>query len=304
MSIRSYQPTTQAIRLTVLFWLAGCCVSAQGDPLSLDDAPKERTPIKDAFNGPHLILGNTTTLPQAHRLDFVLTHRFGKFEEGPYNLWGFDESHTRLGFEYGVNNVLAIGTGRTSLGKNFDLYVKYRPLVQTTGGDKNVPVSVMLFFSGAFSHSELRRQNDIYKTNQFVNQLVYTFQSAISRQFSKQFAAQITGSVVHRNSVPSSEYSNDMYGVGFGARLKVSSRINLMTEYHHMFNQPSGIYNPVAVGGEIAVGGHVFNLHVTNSVGSIEKDFLTATTDSGLRFGFMITRMFMLKPTVKGGKMR
>lgn len=214
----------------------------------------------------------------------------------------------RIGFEYGIKDRLTAGIGRSSLGKNFDAYLKHRPLVQTKGGEKNIPVSVMLMFSSAFSSNELRRQNEIHQSNQFVNQLVYTLQTAVSRQFSERFSAQVTGSLVHRNSVISNEYKNDVYGVSAGARLKLSGHIHLVGEYNYMFNNPADIFNPVAVGIDMVAGGHLFNLHFANSPGIIEKEFLTTTTDSffhgGLRFGFTLRRSFMLKLAVAGGKIK
>jgi hypothetical protein len=294
-------------KLIAVLLLIGSAAFSQRDSLSLDDIPTERVLVKEAFNGPNIIYNQSTNMLQAKRLDFVLGHRFGKFSEGAFNAFGLDQSFVRMGFEYGIKDWLAVGIGRTSLGKNFDLFLKHRPLIQTTGGNKNIPVSMTVFLGSAFSSNELRRQNEIHKTNQFVNQLVYTFQTSVSRQFSTEFSAQLTGSMVHRNSVPSSLYSNDVYGVGVGGRLKLSGRMHLMAEYNHMFNAPDGIYDPVAIGIDIVAGGHVFNVHVANSVGIIEKDYLTATTDNisdGMRLGFTVRRSFMLKSKVEGGKVK
>ncbi|MGI8892967.1 MAG: DUF5777 family beta-barrel protein, partial [Bacteroidia bacterium] len=45
-------------------------------------------------------------------------------------------------------------------------------------------------------------------------------------------------------------------------------------------------------------GGHVFQLHFTNSKGMIEKFFVTQTTsdwgDGGIFFGFNISRVFTI----------
>lgn len=296
-----------SIRLTFALILFGFNAFSQDQPLSLDDIPTERVSVKEAFNGPNIIYSQSTNMLQAKRLDLVFGHRFGRLNEGAFNAFGLDQAFIRIGFEYGITDRLTVGIGRSSLGKNYDLYLKHRPLVQTKGGDKNIPVSIAVFLSSAFSSNELRRQNEIHGRSQFVNQLVYTLQTSISRQFSTRFSAQLTGSVVHRNTVANSTYHNNVNGIGAGARLKLSERIHLMVEYNHMFNNPDDIFNPFAVGIDIVAGGHVFNVHVANSVGIIEKDFLTATTESisdGLRLGFTIRRSFMLKPKVEGGKVK
>jgi hypothetical protein len=296
------------VLLTALLFCIEFNILGQENSLSLDDIPAERVKLKEAFNGTHIIYSQSTNMLERNRLGMIIGHRFGKINEGAFNAYGLDQGFMRIGFEYGINDWLTAGIGRSSLGKNFDAYLKHRPLVQTTSGATNIPVSLTLLFSSAFSSNELRRQNEIHGSNQFINQLVYTFQPAISRQFSSRFSAQITGSMVHKNSVSSSEYDNNAYGVGAGVRLKVSEHIHLVSEYNYMFSKPNGVFNPVAIGIDMVAGGHLFNVHVANSAGIIEKEFLTTTTDSyshgGMRIGFTIKRSFMLKPAVAGGKIK
>jgi hypothetical protein len=283
--------------------MIGFQVSAQGDALSLDDTPKENIQSRNAFNGANIIYNESTNMLRAKQLDLVFGHRFGKVTEGAFNAFGLDQAFIRIGFEYGIKDWLSAGIGRTSAGKNFDFYLKHRPLIQTKGA-KNIPVSVMFFWSTAFSSNELHRQNEIFQTNQFVNQLVYTFQASVSRQFSSRFSAQLTGSAVHRNAVFSEAYENNVFGIGAGARFKMSDRIHLVAEYNHMINNADGIYDPVAIGIDVVAGGHVFNLHFANSSGLIAKDYLTATTDNffdgNIRFGFAIRRSFNLKKNTEG----
>jgi hypothetical protein len=296
------------VMLSALFVTVVCNCLAQDNSLSLDDIPAERVKVKEAFNGTHIIYSQSTNMLERNRLGMIIGHRFGKINEGAFNAYGLDQGFMRIGFEYGINDWLTAGIGRSSLGKNFDAYIKHRPLVQTTSGATNIPVSVTLMFSSAFSSNELRRQNEIHGGSQFINQLVYTFQPAVSRQFSSRFSGQVTGSIVHKNSVSSNQYDNNVYGVGAGIRLKVNEHIHLVSEYNYMFNKPNGIFDPVAVGIDMVAGGHLFNVHVANSAGIIEKEFLTTTTDSfshgGIRIGFTIKRSFMLKPAVAGGKIK
>jgi hypothetical protein len=306
MYLKSSRQKTN-LRLTIIFLFIGCNAFSQQDPLSLDDIPAESVQVKEAFNGTHIVYSQSTNMLESKRLGLVIGHRFGKINEGAFNAFGLDQGFMRIGFEYGFNDWLTAGIGRSSLGKNFDAYLKQRLLVQTKGGAKNIPVSLTFLFSTAFSSNELRRQNEIHQNSQFVNQLVYTLQPAVSRQFSERLSAQLTGSLVHRNSVSSGEYTNDVYGAGAGARLKLSGHMHLVGEYNYMFNNARGIFNPAAIGLDMVAGGHLFNVHFANSAGIIEKEFLTTTTDSfskGLRFGFTIRRSFMLKPAVAGGKIK
>jgi hypothetical protein len=82
----------------------------------------------------------------------------------------------------------------------------------------------------------------------------------------------------------------------------------LMADYGYvMNNNDKTMVNPVALGIDIVTGGHTFQLYLTNSVGMIEKEFLTATTgkiqDGNIRIGFSVSRAFVLKHKVKGGKL-
>ena len=58
------------------------------------------------------------------------------------------------------------------------------------------------------------------------------------------------------------------------------------------------IKNSLSVGLDLETGGHVFQLHFTNSTAMIEKGFLTETTGDffkgDVRFGFNISRVFTI----------
>jgi hypothetical protein len=57
--------------------------------------------------------------------------------------------------------------------------------------------------------------------------------------------------------------------------------------------------NSLSVGFDIETGGHVFQLHFTNSKGMNERAFLAATEykwgDGDIFFGFNISRSFQIK---------
>ena len=63
--------------------------------------------------------------------------------------------------------------------------------------------------------------------------------------------------------------------------------------------------NALSLGVDIETGGHVFQLHVSNSLGHAEPQFITETSgswaDGGIHFGFNISRVFtIVKPKVEG----
>jgi Membrane bound beta barrel domain (DUF5777) len=62
---------------------------------------------------------------------------------------------------------------------------------------------------------------------------------------------------------------------------------------------PSTAQNSLSVGVDLETGGHVFQLHVTNSSSMNEKGFITETSGmwgkGDIQFGFNISRVFTLK---------
>jgi len=296
------------VPLSFLF-LTPIQVISQTDPLSLDSIVTESVPVKQAFNGSYIINNQSSNVLESGSLNFHILHRFGELSDGAYNAYGLDYAAIRLGFEYGISDRLTAAIGRSSAGKNYDGHLKYRIKTQTVGGNNNFPISLVAFSSFAFSATELQRQNSVQRDNQFTNQLVYTTELIISRQFSEKFSFEIIPAIVHRNSVISLMYNPNVYALSAGARLKVSGRMHLIADYGYVINNNDNtLANPLGLGIDIVTGGHTFQLYVTNSVGMIEKEFLTATTgkiqDGNIRIGFSISRAFMLKQKVKGGKLK
>jgi len=107
--------------------------------------------------------------------------------------------------------------------------------------------------------------------------------------------------LIHRNLIDSLKYKNDVFAIGIGGRQKLTQRLSVNVEYYHVLpNQISDKYkNSLAVGFDIETGGHVFQLHFTNSRGMTESQVITQTLGDWLkgdiRFGFNISRVFTLK---------
>jgi len=52
-------------------------------------------------------------------LDFKISHRFNPLNNGFYDLFGLDNANIRLGFDYGVNDRIMVGVGRSSFEKTY-----------------------------------------------------------------------------------------------------------------------------------------------------------------------------------------
>jgi hypothetical protein len=227
-------------------------------------------------------------------LDFKIGHRFGTLNGGAYELFGLDNASIRLGLDYGISDAVTVGLGRSSFQKTYDGFVKYKFLRQSTG-KKEMPISAALLLTSAI---QTLRWPDPDRENFFSSRLYYTTQLIIGRKFSESFTLQISPTMVHRNLVRTNAEKNDVYGTGIAGRFKLSKRIALNAEYMYLLpNQVADDIKPsLSIGFDIETGGHVFQLHFTNSTSMIEKGFITETTnawaDGGIHFGFNVSRVF------------
>jgi hypothetical protein len=268
-------------------------VSAQ-DLLDLvEDKKQEKEFVSAAYKSTRVINTHSTEFLGAGVLDVRILHRFGLVSGGVQNLFGLDQANMRLGFDYGITKRVMIGIGRSNVNRELDGFVKYRLLWQAKG-PRASPVSVVLIAGSTLN----TMPEDPTRVNYFTSRLAYYFQLAISRKFNERLTLQLTPSVVHYNLVAAANDYNDIPAVGVGGRFKVSKRIALNWDYQYVnsFFLPSTYHSYAGIGVDIETGGHVFQLHFTNSVGMNERAFITRTTEQlsrmNIRFGFNLSRVF------------
>ncbi|HEY9488745.1 MAG TPA: DUF5777 family beta-barrel protein [Chryseosolibacter sp.] len=269
---------------------------AQEDLMDLieKESQTESAVTEQTFMGTRLINGHSIETRKRGILDVIISHRFGRLNSGAYELFGLDESNVRLGVDYGIMDRLNIGVGRNSFEKTYDGFLKYKFLSQQ---GTRVPVSVAAFTSMALW---TLKTGDPAGEPDVSSRLTYSYQVLIARKFSPSFSFQLTPSMVHRNAVVEEQDRNDIFALGAGARMKITKRVALNAEYYYQFNtiDNSPMKNSIAIGFDIETGGHVFQLHFTNSRAMNEKGFITETTgdffDGDIHFGFNISRTFQL----------
>jgi hypothetical protein len=247
------------------------------------------------FKSTRIVNGQSIENVGAGVLDFRILHRFGSINQGGYNLFGLDQATMRLGLDYGINSKLMVGVGRSTFEKQYDAFVKYRLLRQQTG-ERNIPLSVS--YAGTAIYKSLKDVVTTYEPYK-TDKLSFAHQILIASKVNDYFSIQLTPTVVHYNMVEHQGMPNDFYSLGTGFRLRLSPRVNLTSEYYYRFDKLTGYYNPMTLGLDIETGGHVFQLHVTNSTGMTERTFINETTGSwgkgDLRFGFNISRVFTVR---------
>lgn len=282
--------------ILLIFMLPNNGISQTLDDILKQESLSEETTVSGTFNGTRIMNGQSIETRQKGVLEFIIQHRFGRINSGWYELFGLDQSNIRFGLEYSVTNDLAIALGRSSFEKTFDGYVKYKILKQTTGV-KSKPISLAFF--GSATEKILRDYEPDDKPT-FEDRLAYTSQLLIARKFSPSFSFQFTPTYIHFNTVPTHNDPNDIFALGFGARIKVSKRISVNGEYYYNINPFESIdtKNSLAVGVDIETGGHVFQIILTNSRSMLEKGFIAETTgdffSGDIHLGFNISRDFYL----------
>lgn len=281
-----------------LLSLAGSLASAQNldDLLKEEEKDKKPTLVSATFKGTRLINGHTIESPGKGVLQLMFSHRFGPLDDPLYTFGGMDRATIRIGLDYGITDRFAIGIGRSTIQKAIDAYAKFKLLRQSEGG---MPISVSLLQTVAMN-TERWPQDGLPRTQ--IHRYYYSSQVFIARKMSSWLSLQLMPTYIHRNLTFNTDQLNDIYALGLGFRSKISKRFAITGEYYlNLRNRlGAGYHDPLALGFEIETGGHVFQIHFTNSQGMIEHQFIGMTTDpldggfKGIRLGFNFSRVFQL----------
>jgi uncharacterized beta barrel domain-containing protein DUF5777 len=273
-------------------------VKSQDDLLSLLDKKEEKKKeyISNAFKSTRVINGHSMEFLGKGVLDVRILHRFGTINSGFNNLFGLDQASMRFGFDYGISKRLTVGFGRSNVGKELDGFIKFRPIWQSEGPG-SFPVSIVAVSGITYT---TQPWTDPTRKNFVSNRMAFYNEILIGRKFNERFSLQVSPVFVHRNMVPLATDENDVYAVGIGTRFKVSKRVAIVADYHYIIKglDMNTYENPLSIGFDIETGGHVFQLHFSNSTGMNEKAFLTTTTGSWakgeIRLGFNLSRVFTI----------
>ena len=199
---------------------------------------------------------------------------------------------------------LNIGFGRSSYQKTFDGTLKWRFLRQKSGSE-NFPFTAT-WVSNLYVNSQTWPNPD--RTNYFTSRLYFHHALLLARKFNEALSVQLMPTIVHRNLVKTIADKNTIFSIGAATSIRLSKSVRLNLEYYLI---PPGqisstiggekVRNSLSVGVDLETGGHVFQLHITNSRGMTEKYLVGETTGDWLKgdihFGFNVSRVFtVVKP--------
>ena len=253
------------------------------------------------FKSTRVINGHSVETMAKKHLDFRIAHRFGTLGNGAYELWGLDNATMRISLEYGLTDRLMVGVSRSSLQKTYDYLVKYKLVRQST--QKGSPVSITAI---ALADAITLESSPSFQFYRNIERFSYVGQLLIARKMNENLSLQLSPTLLHRNSVEDLGEANTWAVLGVSGRMKLTKRTSINGEYFYRVPlengrigviSPTSLYrNSLSIGFDIETGGHVFQLHFTNSVGMVERQFLVQTDGRWLKgdvhYGFNISRTF------------
>ena len=211
-------------------------------------------------------------------------------KDGFEGFYGLDNAVTQLKFLYGINDWLTVSGARSE--QAYDFSAKYQLQPQIKDG---FPVCIVGFTSLAINNT---LKESLYPKMKSEDRLVYVAQLLVSKKFSDKFSLELAPTFFHENFVINDFQDNSQYAIGAGGRYKFAKRWSVNVDYAAHLNRTSSsnFKDPLSIGVDLETGGHVFQMHFTNSQGIHEAGFLGNTSgDWGkgdIFFGFNLLRVF------------
>lgn len=273
------------------------------------------TPVSSVFESGILIDAQTTVIPDAKTLEFIIQHKFGSMQNGRSDLWGLyaPGANVRLALNYTPVKNVQLGIGQTKKNMYTDFNAKWTVLHQTE--QNKIPVSVALYGVMAIDGRNINQfgqgktvdtQGEALPKNITLNdRLSYFSQLIVSRKFCSAFSLQAGVSFTHYNMV-GIDYDHDKVGIHASGRLKFSPQGSFIFNYDQPLkiesiteqnNWDTHALPNLSVGVEIFTFTHAFQIYVGTADGIIPQDGMMYNQndwkDKGLALGFTITRLWM-----------
>ena len=260
------------------------------DEIDTDDDTKNYASA--SFKGLKIVNFESTKLVAKKELTFVVSHRFGSLENGLDNFFGLDDAVTRLNFVYGLTDAINVSVSRSSFQKIYEGALKYR---LTRQQDNGFPFT-MVGYNSIYVNTALDKAN--LPKLEFKHRVGYTAQLLVARKMSKKLTLELAPTFFHDNFVVVNEQDNSQFALGMGGRYKLGKRWSINADYGWHLNRASSspFKNPLSIGLDLETGGHVFQMHFSNSQAMNANGFLGQATgdwgDGDIYFGFNLSRNF------------
>ena len=254
-------------------------------------AQEEVEPAKNVFQGTRFINLHSANVADKYELQMFIQHRFGDVSGGFYELFGLDESSSRIGFEYGLFNNFNLGIGRSSYMKTFDSFLKYRILTQSS----TVPLTVTASVAGSFPTIK-----DVIPEafSDFSEKASGDVQLHVARSW-KSIGVQVSPGYIGTGYIPVENASYSFFTLGVGGSARLSKKVSVNIEYLHRFEDKIDYVNPLSASVDIDTGGHLFQIMISNTQQMYDQGIITNPTgdwsEGSFYFGFNLVREFNFK---------
>ncbi len=296
--------------LTLL--ISGLTVSS----LFAQEEKEPDAPVSNPFESGILIDAQTTVIPDAKTLEFVIQHKFGSVENGSSDLFGiYGSSNIRVALNYVPVKNFQFGAGITKRKMMTDLNAKWTIFKQTERS--TVPVSVALYgaigidgrsfdqFDGMGFKLESKKMTSVPESFEFTDRLSYYSQLIVGRKVCDAFSLQVGASFTHYNTVDW-DNDHDIIGLHANARLKFSPQGSLIVTYDHplkvkdiseQYTWDHWAEPSLAVGVEFFTFTHAFQMFVGTADGILPMELMMNNHNpikgKSFAIGFTITRLWM-----------
>lgn len=279
-----------ATMLSICLLLLNTASLAQNDSMTIAEkpAPAKVKPVKNTFQSIWISDNQTVMVPDKGTLELDIMHRFGTWNKGYQDFWGFfAPSNIRIGANYSPVNKLNVGIGFTKTtaavvpqagksnvsGPLWDGSLKYSIIKQTKG---KYPVSISYYVNAAYN-TKKDTKHEIYRYAS--DRLSYFHQILIARKVTDKLSVQVAPNISH-HSVVNGYYTklNDStlrinksmkfehFAVAFSARYKITNVTSLMINFDQPMTKHATL-NPhpsLSFGVEMNTSSHSFQIFFTN----------------------------------------
>lgn len=274
----------------------------------LDDMQDEQDLSQDViatFKSTRIINGQSIEMLAAGDLEFRIAHRFGTLNTGAYDLWGLDLADNRLSLDYGITDWMMIGLGRSSFNNVVDGFAKFKIKRQQSDASSFIENFSINWYSNFMLNG--RPRFDDPWNEALGDRFSFAHQLLIARKFNDRLSIQLSPTAIYQTFVDFAEDQNLRFALGSAARFKLTNRLAITAEHFWRIPHADSDIAPsfqnnndtFSLGIDIETGGHVFQLHFTNSRSMVEQGFIlenpNSWADGDIHFGFNITRNFTLK---------
>ncbi|NIR50432.1 hypothetical protein GWO43_18140 [candidate division KSB1 bacterium] len=257
------------------------------------------------------------TLPTTQTLDkglfsYRIAHRWrGRTREGFDKLFGLDfgaRMYTQMTFA--VNNDIAVSAGRSAVDATFEFAGKWRFLREKADG--SIPLSAAIFAGFDWATvKEIRDPDDpggdfLSRTDS--ERFAWFAQVALTKQVHERLSVLLTPGVLLNGNVRLAD-EDALITFGVAGKLLLFAGFSVFLEAVPIISGEEGaatvelppggeIYDSFTIGLERRIGGHVFHVYITNSLGLTTPQYMSGGNldfvDGDFRLGFNIYRQLRL----------